>query len=110
MNPATAFVALRTCYQTTSGSNCTITSGNQVVAGIPGDVGKSMMFVDGGTADGARITVQTLASDWSSVPEKLSVVTLSGHSTAPNGNYQLVDEPIVYREGTITFTLGNQDT
>lgn len=103
-----AFTALRTAHQTVTGSTPTITYSAQTVAIIPAMVGQDTSFFDGGTGNAASVTVQTLASDWSSIPAKHAVVALAGHDTAPDGNYQVMTGP-EYREGTITFQLGNLD-
>lgn len=102
-----AFSAVRTVFQSVSGSTPTLTFGSETVQIIPGEVGKDTMFVDGGTAEGAEVTVQTLASEWTTAPAKGASVTLADHSTAASGSYQVLR--VIYREGTIMFILGNFD-
>lgn len=104
---SSAFSAARRVFQSVSDSTPTLTFGSEMVEVMPGEVGKDTMFVDGGTAEGAEVTVQTLASEWTAAPAKGANVTLAGHATAANGTYQVLRA--IYREGTIMFILGNFD-
>ena len=105
-NMTAAFSSLATCFQVVAAATPTITSGAQTVAIIPGSQGVSAMFLDGGTGDGGELIVQTLASDWGSVPAKLSVVSIASMASGPAKSYQVLNTE--HREGTITFTLGNR--
>ena len=106
-NMTAAFTSLRTAFQSATGAIPTITYGAQTVQIIPGEQGVNPVFFDGGAGDATEITVQTLASDWSSVPPKLAVVSIAAMANGPSKSYQVILP--LHREGTITFTLGNLD-
>ena len=105
-----AFSSLTSAFQIVAGTSPKINFGLASIDIIPSAQGVSPMFVDGGTGDGGEVTVQTLASAWggsSPAPVKLDVVTVTGMASGPDKTYQVLDSD--YREGTLTFILGNLD-
>lgn len=104
---AGGFSALKGAYQSLTGATPLVTLGAQAIQCIPGEKGIDPMFVSGGIADAATITVQTLRSDWGTLPVKQDVLTLTAHPSAPDGTYQVLD--VTHKEGTLLLNLGNLD-
>lgn len=94
-------------FQAVSDSSPTIEHDGETVDIMPNPIGNDPMFVGGGTADSARFDVCTLADAWDTAPEDQDVVELSGHATAPDGSYQVLNRTSY--EAWIVFTLGNAD-
>ena len=104
---AGAFASLGGAYQKLTCSCPVLTFGTQRVSCLPGEKPVDLGFVDGGTADAGKITVQTNRCAWSTLPAKLQTLTITGLASAPDGTYQVLD--LTHREGVLLLTLGNID-
>lgn len=103
-----AFASLRSAFQSACGATPTITIGATEAQIIPSEQGINDVFVDGGTANGARVMVMCRESDFSTIPTKFDSAVLADHPSAADGTYQVLE--VTQREGTLMLTLGNIDS
>lgn len=102
-----AFAELREAYQETADATPTLTFDSNTVEIMCAEVGVDPVFVGGGVAEGAQITVMYAVGGLATNPSKLDVVTLADHPSAEDGDYQVLE--ITYREGCVMLILGNSD-
>lgn len=98
---------LMEAYQDFSGSTPTISHDGEEVEIMPNAFGNDPMYVGGGTAESSETEVATLFADWDTPPEDLDVISLEGHASLPDGDYQVLRRR--YHEAWLVFTLGNSD-